>query len=86
MISLNPDHQLFRTMSRPVAQMLSDQSMQFCKPRDSLNQPSAGQPTTNFINQLYVMMMFSPVITQEQHFDASYPPTNPPSSKETGAT
>ena len=64
-ISLDPNRDLIRL--GVLSQMLPDQLMQPGNPGHSFRQTSPPQPSTRLILDLHIMVIFSPVIPNEQH-------------------
>lgn len=63
-VGLDPHHHRARLC---LAEMIRDQRVQGCDPRDAVRQPAPGQPAPVTVLHLNVVMGFGPVITDEQH-------------------
>ena len=71
-VGLNTDHhpprRLLRRQVRPLLrQMLGDQRMQPRQPLQPLRKPRPSQPAAGIIDQLHIVMLLGPVISDEQH-------------------
>jgi hypothetical protein len=65
---LHPTRSLFRRQISPLGrQMLGDQRVQPGQPDQAFGEPLVGQPIALFIDQLHVIVIPGPVITDEQH-------------------
>jgi hypothetical protein len=61
-IGLDPDHDLMRSLS-----MSGDDLMERADPRQSLRQPPTRQRLASFVHQMHIVMIFCPVVPDEQH-------------------
>jgi hypothetical protein len=66
-VGLDPDHYLLRLVVR--AQVASDQGVQHGQPGHPFGQPPPGKPVPGGVHDLDVVMIFCPVVTDEQHRD-----------------
>ena len=71
-IGLDPDHHLARPVV--IGQELRDQFVQFHHPRDALCDPFTGQHPALIVLDLQIMMVFGPVVTNEQHNESPVTP------------
>src|SRR6185437_14987824 len=61
-IGLNPDNDLVRLVS-----MTSDEIVEHTNPRESLRQSLSRNPRSGLVHQMNVVMIFCPVVADEQH-------------------
>jgi hypothetical protein len=65
---LHPAGHLARVQIRPIrGHAHSDQRMQTGDPLHALRQPFPREPVASIVHDLHIVMIFSPVITDEQH-------------------
>lgn len=64
-LGLDADHHLIR--ARVLPETLRDQPVQLADPCRPFGQPAARQPPPGLIDDFHVVVIFGPVITDEQH-------------------
>jgi hypothetical protein len=64
-VGLDPHDDIRRCVL--IAEVVSDQAVQRLQSGNALGQASLRQPPAALVDQLHIMMIFGPVITQEQH-------------------
>jgi hypothetical protein len=75
--TVDPDQHLPRPGLIVGISELTDQRMQPGDPSHTLTQPGLAQPATRRVLHLHIMMIFSPVITNEQHHPHISPHSTP---------
>ncbi len=83
-VGLDPHNHLVKV--RVVGEVVGDQCVQRLDPGHALREPTAHQPFAPLVHNLDVVVVLSPVISDEQHQQRPFARQHPTSTEKTRAT